>query len=187
MKQLLELARWQPKDVQLVAVAVGPGSFTGLRVGVTTAKTFAYAVSSEVLGVNTLAAVAENSPAEIERVSCVLDAQRQQLYAAEYVRDASGMFIPAIETHIVDCNIWLGQIGERADPVAVNGPAIRQLAGRIPSGVRVVAEEFWNPTAAAVGRLAVRNHAAGLRDDLWKLVPNYYRRSAAEEKREKGA
>ena len=45
-----------------MAVAVGPGSFTGLRIGVTTAKTLAYAVGAEVIGVNTLAVIAEQAP-----------------------------------------------------------------------------------------------------------------------------
>ncbi|NLF09025.1 MAG: tRNA (adenosine(37)-N6)-threonylcarbamoyltransferase complex dimerization subunit type 1 TsaB [Pirellulaceae bacterium] len=60
IKNLIEQVKWQPADVQLVAVTVGPGSFTGLRVGVTTAKIFAYAVSAEVLGVDTLESVAMN-------------------------------------------------------------------------------------------------------------------------------
>jgi len=46
VRELLTDAGWQPKDVELVAVTVGPGSFTGLRVGVTTAKAFAYAAGS---------------------------------------------------------------------------------------------------------------------------------------------
>lgn len=187
MKGLIEQALWQPRDVQLVAVAVGPGSFTGLRVGVTTAKTFAYAVSAEVLGVNTLAAVAENSPADVQRLSCVIDAQRGQFYTAEFVRDAAGLLVPACETHIIDRDAWLAQTGECTEPIAVSGPAIRQLAAGIPPSVHILAEQHWTPTAAAVGRLAARSYAAGLRDDLWKLVPNYYRRSAAEEKRGDGA
>src|SRR6185369_14233589 len=58
LKQLLAAVGWSPKDVEMVAVAIGPGSFTGLRIGVTTAKAFAYAVGAEVIGVNTLCALA---------------------------------------------------------------------------------------------------------------------------------
>ena len=55
--ELLKRGGWRPTDVELVAVAIGPGSFTGLRIGVTTAKAFAYAVGCKVVGVNSLAAV----------------------------------------------------------------------------------------------------------------------------------
>jgi tRNA threonylcarbamoyladenosine biosynthesis protein TsaB len=184
MRQLLEQAGWQPNEVRLVAVAIGPGSFTGLRVGVTTAKAFAYAVSAEVLGVNTLAAVAELAPTDLQRVSCVLDAQRSQLYAADFVRDSGGLFTALGETQIVDREQWLDELGQRTEPFAVSGPVMKQLAARIPASIRVLAEEYWSPTASAVVRLAARNYAAGARDDLWKLVPQYYRRSAAEEKRD---
>src|SRR5690242_11366028 len=81
MKELLARAEWRPTDVQLTAVTVGPGSFTGLRIGVTTAKTFAYAVGSAVVGVNTLEAVARRAAAETrQRLSAVLDAGRGQLF-----------------------------------------------------------------------------------------------------------
>ena len=72
---------WKPRDVDAVAVAVGPGSFTGLRVGVATAKMFAWAVGAKIIGVDALEAIAS----EIERlpndeaaatVSIGIDAQR---------------------------------------------------------------------------------------------------------------
>src|SRR5205085_12703284 len=56
--QILENAGRTPRDLQLIAVTTGPGSFTVLCVGVTTAKTFAYAVGCPVTGVNTLIAIA---------------------------------------------------------------------------------------------------------------------------------
>ncbi|HEX5471854.1 MAG TPA: tRNA (adenosine(37)-N6)-threonylcarbamoyltransferase complex dimerization subunit type 1 TsaB, partial [Lacipirellulaceae bacterium] len=54
MQQLLAAAQWTPESLDLVAVTVGPGSFTGLRIGVTTAKAFAYAVGADIIRVNTL-------------------------------------------------------------------------------------------------------------------------------------
>ena len=58
LRTLLRQLDWRPAQVQLVAVSIGPGSFTGLRVGVTAAKTFAYATGAEVVAVDTLEAVA---------------------------------------------------------------------------------------------------------------------------------
>ena len=114
---------WRPQDVQLVAVTQGPGSFTGLRVGVTAAKTMAYAVGAEVFAVNTLKVIAEQSPAGVQRVCAVLDAQRQQLFAADFQRQADRL-VEASGTRIEDIADWLA--GLSAD-TAVSGPGLARL------------------------------------------------------------
>ncbi len=180
---LLAGAGWPPASVELVAVAVGPGSFTGLRIGVTTAKTFAYAVEAEVVAVDTLAVLAWQVPLAGGRLWTVIDAQRQELFAAQFASDATGGWRMVGQTSIVPQDEWLEQL-EAGD--VVTGPALRRLAGRLPAEVATAPEELWQPTAAAVGESGWRAYGAGQRDDLWKLVPIYYRPSAAEEKAAKG-
>ena len=84
------------------------------------------------------------------------------------------------ETFIIPQNQWLSglELGDR-----VNGPALKRLASQLPEGTVAVPEKFWQPTASAVGEIAWKDFQAGRRDDVWKLSPNYYRPSAAEEKR----
>ncbi len=179
IQELLAEAGWAPRDLQFVAVAVGPGSFTGLRVGVTAAKTLAYAVGCEVIAVGTLDAIAAQVPPPIDRVWAVLDAQRQQVFAAEFQRDSAGELVPQSGPAIIDNDAWLASL-EPGD--WVTGPALGKLATRLPAGVNVVELNQWEPRAATVGQLGWRRYSAGQRDDLWRLVPRYYRRSAAEEK-----
>jgi tRNA threonylcarbamoyladenosine biosynthesis protein TsaB len=179
IQALLREVGWKPDEVQLVALPVGPGSFTGLRVGVTTAKMFAYAVGAEVLGVNTLEVVAQRAPADAAVLEVALDAQRRQVFVGRVARDAEGRLTWQTETHLEDEADWLARL---APPAAVSGPALRKLRDQVPAGVAVVDESLWTPTAAAAGRLAWRHHQAGRRDDLWTLAPHYYRPSAAEEK-----
>ncbi len=179
IREVLAAAGWTPRDVRLVAVAVGPGSFTGLRVGVTTAKTFAYAVEAEVIGVNTLEAIAAQAPADVSRLAVVLDAQREQVFAAEFARSQAGDFNWARDTAIVDNDEWLAKLDSA---VAVSGPGLEKFTARLPASVPVVGREHWQPRATAVGQLAWQFYQAGRRDDLWRLVPQYFRRSAAEEK-----
>ena len=81
--QLLEQLQWQPRDLELIAVATGPGSFTGLRIGVTTAKVLAYAVGADVIGVDALEVVATQTPDDIEHVHVVVGAERQMTSGAE--------------------------------------------------------------------------------------------------------
>jgi len=184
VRELLSRADWPPASVELVAVAIGPGSFTGLRIGVTTAKVFAYAVGAELIGVNTLDVVARQVPTEIARrsLSAVLDAGRGQVFARRFERQDDDSCAPTGETAIEPIEEWLRQL-EPED--AVTGPALESLADRIPSGVSVVDALHWRPMAATVVRLAALRHAAGQREDVWKLAPLYLRRSAAEEKRDR--
>jgi tRNA threonylcarbamoyladenosine biosynthesis protein TsaB len=180
IRELLRGVGWRPADVQLVAVAAGPGSFTGLRIGVTTAKAFAYAVGAQVLGVNTLEAVAFAVPPEAFPLRVVMDAQRRELFAATFARDEQGRVTFAAPTHIVAADDWLAGLrpGE-----SVAGPGLERLAAALPPGVIALPRELWHPRAAAVGQLALEHHAAGRRDDVFQLTPNYFRKSAAEEKR----
>ena len=92
IRDLLARVAWQPADVDLVAVTVGPGSFTGLRIGVATAKAFAYAVGAEVLGIDTHEVLALPCPPEVSCLHTVVDAQRGQVAARRFRRgDSSGL------------------------------------------------------------------------------------------------
>jgi tRNA threonylcarbamoyladenosine biosynthesis protein TsaB len=181
LAELLRQAGWKPREVQLVAVSVGPGSFTALRVGVTTAKTFAYAVSAEVLALDTLEVVAArvDTPAG-ETISTALDAQRGDVYAASFRRRASHDLERVQPTTVLAADKWI----EGLSPgTVVSGPALEKLAARLPATVRVAPQDAWLPSAESVARLAVVKYAAGQRDDVWRLVPHYLRPSAAEESR----
>jgi tRNA threonylcarbamoyladenosine biosynthesis protein TsaB len=181
MLAVLKQAGWRPGDVQLAAVSIGPGSFTGLRVGVTAAKVFAYAVGAEVLGVSTLEAIAAGIPDEIAEVAAAVDAQRDQVAARRFARRPDGWFEPVEAERLMDSGTW---IEELPPGIGVAGPVLVKLADLLPSSVQPLDRRYWAPRASAVARLAARDYAMGRRDDLWKLVPHYSRRSAAEEKRD---
>jgi len=182
LRALLVQAGWRPADVDLVAVAIGPGSFTGLRIGVTTAKVFAYVAGADILGVATLETIAAGAPGHVTSLWAAVDAQRGEVVAGSFQRDPDGWFRPSSPARLVEIDAWLA--GLSAGTV-ITGPVLRKLSGRVPSQVTPLAPEFWSAKAAAVARLAARDYAAGRRDDPWTLVPRYCRRSAAEEKWER--
>jgi len=179
VKTLLDHVGWKPVDIELVALTIGPGSFTGLRIGVTMAKTFAYAVGAEVLGVNTLDAIAEAAPTNVSALTAVIDAQRSDIVARSFIRNAEGFLVPTGDQRLLPIDQWLQELP--ADMV-VTGPILAKLAPRLPANVTMLDPKFWPPRAAMVAQLAHRHHSAGRRDDLWSLLPQYSRQSAAEEK-----
>ncbi len=178
VRDVLAEVGWKTTDVRLIAVAIGPGSFTGLRVGVTTAKTFAYALKAEVIGVATLDVIAAQSGILEQSLSVALDAQRGQVFACKFECAANGCRAQGRPV-ILDIDEWIAGL---KPGTAVSGPALEKLAAQIPAEVTIVPSDRWSPKAATVGRLGWHRYESGQRDDLWRLVPNYFRPSAAEEK-----
>jgi len=179
IQELLREVGWRPGQIEVVAVTVGPGSFTGLRVGVTMAKVLAYSVKADVLGVDTLEAIAAGCPAEIDHLVVAMDAQRGQVVAGTFRRGQDGWFSACEPWQLADLEAWLAAL---PPGTAVAGPVLQRVPHTLPEGLRVLDSQCWFPKASWVGRLAARRYAAGERGDVWSLVPRYYRRSAAEER-----
>lgn len=175
----LKQVGWRPADVELVCVTTGPGSFTGLRIGVVTAKTFAYAIGAKLVGVHTLAAMAAGIESSATRLWTVLDAQRQELFAARFDPNNSVIEQPNLETKIVAIESWLSDL-QPGDAVA--GPPLAKLRDRLPAGVDIIDQSKWRPQAAAVGQLGLQLFERDGGIDPLALAPHYYRKSAAEEK-----
>jgi tRNA threonylcarbamoyladenosine biosynthesis protein TsaB len=174
--RLLAEVGWSPGELELVAVTDGPGSFTGLRIGVTTAKALAYAAGAQVMGVNTLEVIARQAGPLTGPLWTVVDAQRGELFAARFLPSAGDG--EPVEVQVIDGQQWLAGLKESD---AVSGPGLARLAGAVGPGVIVVERRLWPPTAATVGQLGYEQFQAGRRDDVFQLAPRYYRRAAAEE------
>ena len=179
IKELLKRVGWQPKDVQLITTTIGPGSFTGLRIGVTTAKVFAYAVGAEVLGLDTLEVIAHRTPEDYSEVYVAVDAQRGDVVAGRYRCTRQGTFEPTVPPGLVSFERWVLSLPVGA---ILTGPALARYPVPEGASVKVLPPNLWSPTAGALGELAWIYWCAGRRDDLWGLLPKYARLSYAEEK-----
>jgi tRNA threonylcarbamoyladenosine biosynthesis protein TsaB len=182
--ELLVSQKIDPSRIGLVATTIGPGSFTGLRVGVTTAKTFAYAVGAQVLGISTLEAIAQRAPAELlgsqpRDIHAILDAQRQELFVGRFRSTGRGDLSRVEPDRILASDAWLASL---SPGTMVTGSGVNRLEDRLPAGVDAVPALLRDASAAVVGRLAWRDFNSGRRDDLWRLTPVYLRPSYAEEK-----
>ena len=166
------------RDCDGVAVSIGPGSFTGLRIGVVFAKTFAYATGCAVVAVETLHAVAELSPSDVTAVSVVSCAQRGDLYTGCYVRSAAGPFVREGAIQIVHASTWCAN---RPGDEIVSGPGVKRYESQLAGRCRVLEPVYRHPTAAVIAELGSRRLTEQTADDPWSLEPLYIRRSAAEE------
>lgn len=179
VQSLLQEHACRPADLGLIGATTGPGSFTGLRLGVVAAKTLAYATGAPLVGVHTLVAIAAGVCPIETRLWTVLDAQRGELFVACFEPHADLAAAPEPATEILNVEDWLNRLSPGA---VVAGPPLAKLRDRLPPRVTAADEARWSPAAAAVARLAIDLHRRGAAVDPLALVPNYYRKSAAEEK-----
>jgi tRNA threonylcarbamoyladenosine biosynthesis protein TsaB len=173
VRDLLAGQGWRPRDVNAVIVSTGPGSYTGLRVGVMSAKAFAYATGCALLAVETFAAIAAQAPPEAERLDVLADAQQGKVYVQGFARAA-----PATPLRIEPFADWLA----RREPSSwATGPGLRGHEQRLPPDARVIEPRLWDPQAESLLRLGLARYRAGARDDVWSVEPLYLRPSSAEE------
>jgi tRNA threonylcarbamoyladenosine biosynthesis protein TsaB len=177
--RLLQSAGLRARDLEAVAVSLGPGSFTGLRVGVVAAKTLAYATGCRVAGVETFLAIAENSPPGVSDLWVIGNAQRGELYAGRHIRGENGRFTRDGELSIVGIDEFCAR---RAAGDAVSGPGVDLLPEACRGALNLLPPEERDPRATVVARLGERAISDGQAADPWTLAPLYLRKSAAEEK-----
>lgn len=179
--QVLHDADVNVADIEAFAVSVGPGSFTGLRVGVATIKGLAFDDTRPVAAVPTLAAIAFAAETDAANVVAVLDAQRGELYAAGFAReDGSEVFVSGepeqgvyrpeeLASRLAAGSVLAGQ-GAILCAEALGRTAPRVVGARLSLDV-------------AVGRLGQLRITAGDVVSASDLVPRYVRRAEAEVQR----
>lgn len=177
--RLFREQKLSPRDCGLVAVSIGPGSFTGLRVGVVFGKTLAFTTGCQLVGVDTLLCCARRAPADVQTIWVIADAQRGDLYVGCYHRDAGGVQA-AGPIQIVSAAEWCD---ERAGEDVVTGPAVGRYRDQL-TRCRLLPSSLRNPTAREVAAVGRERCLEGATDDPFQLVPAYLRKSSAEEKAE---
>ena len=159
----------KPKDLDRIVVAQGPGSYTGLRIAVATAKTLAHTLKIELVGVSSLLALV---PGQVEGlVIPIMDARRNNVYAGFY---QSGQAVRP-EAHLPLAEV-LEMAGTADQPVTFVGETAT-FAEQIKDALPQAAIQSTLPDAATIGRLGLDLQAQSIHD----FVPNYLKRVEAEE------
>ena len=184
-EDLLKACNLTAKDVEAVAVAAGPGSFTGVRIGVAAAKGFAWGAELPCYGVSTLEAMARNLGVYQGYVVPAMDARRSQVYTAIF--HAQKGALTRVEA---DMAISLAELGERiknfSEPVFLVGDGAtlcyNTLLEEVP-GLVLPPEHRMHQRAAGVALAAQVMIDAGDPGNGGSLTPNYLRLSQAERER----
>lgn len=186
--EMLKSLEFTPNDMDLFAASIGPGSFTGLRIGVTTIKAMAYSVQKPVISVPTLDALAYNIP-ETDWIICpMMDARNNQVYTALYKwqegyqkRLTEYMGLPVAELIQI--------IKEKNEKVVFVGDAVgihmEMLEKQLNGKCRIAPPGLQLQRASSVAQIAAVKAAQGNLENCFDMVPFYLRKSQAERELEK--
>jgi tRNA threonylcarbamoyladenosine biosynthesis protein TsaB len=172
---------WTPRDIEEIYVSAGPGSFTGLRVGITVAKTLALSLGAKIVAVPTTDVLVRNTPEGWQNAIIVLDAKRGQIFTARY-RQQGGQITQEEPAHLDTLTAILARTPR---PVHLLGEGIPYHRPSIPTkGAEVVItpDDTWRPRASIVAHLGHPLARANHFTDPDRLTPTYLRRPEAEEK-----
>ena len=169
--ELLKASDWRLREMDGVIVSRGPGSYTGLRVGLMSAKTLAYATGCALLAINTFDAIAISARAESVNIDVIADAQQGNVYAQRFGAHTEALAIVPFE-------MWLESALARN--AAVTGPGVETFANRLPSGLKLLDRSGWYALSASLLKLGRARFCNGERDDPFAIEPMYLRASSAE-------
>lgn len=175
----------RPDQLDGVIVSGGPGSFTGLRIGMSTAKGLAHALGTPIVAINTLDFWAENYPFFTGVVVPILDARKGEVYTATYTW-GEGQMARLTPHRAISMAVLLEELRLAAGPVAFVGDAVAVYEDDIRQSLLekavISAPADRLPRPSRLGALGIARLQRGETDSVYGLVPQYLRQSEAEVK-----
>lgn len=175
--------------LEWIVTTVGPGSFTGLRVGLATVKALAFALKIPVVEVDTLEAIAVGAATESECeeplvVVPVINAFRKQVFSATWLfSDRQRRCI--VPSHVRDASEWIENPASQdsEQPIWVAGPGLSNYEPS-PGKWQIASRAVWEPSVEAVAAIGAEKAKLEEFVEPANLTPNYLRKSAAEEQKQ---
>ena len=177
---LLDQLNLEPAAIDVMAVSIGPGSFTGLRVGIVFAKTFAWVNDARLAAVDTLQALAQRVVPTDREVMVISNAQRGDVFVNSY--RGTDVMEPVGTVRLEPLDSVLAYLASHPQ-VLLTGPGVAHFADQIPDTVLTANDDLLTPQASALlprARVVIEKQQWS---DPNTLEPVYLRRSYAEESR----
>ena len=179
-QSMLNAAGTRLRDISGVVVSRGPGSYTGLRVGMISAQTLAYATGCPLVQVDTFASIAVQTPEPFDRVEIISDAQQEFVYTQSFERDRkTNQWIAMNELRIAAIATWAEGV---PDGVPISGTGIATYSSLIPERIVRLPEIFRQPTADGLLAVVRSGSIHAMITPVNEATPLYLRGSSAEEK-----
>lgn len=182
VKEVLDSLGLNIEDIDLYGVTKGPGSFTGLRIGVATVKAFAHLFDKPIVGISTLEALAFNLPYN-EIVVPMIDARRNRVYTGVYTWN-NDKLETIMEQRVIEIDDLLYYLNKSYKGVIVNGDGSflyrDKISEILKDKVRFSTISHNSCQATSVAELALIKYKLGYEDNYFTLVPEYLRESQAQ-------
>lgn len=182
MDRLCHDRGWSPRDIEHLYVSAGPGSFTGLRIAITLAKTMSLATGVKIVAVPSVEVLVRNAPPEAKHVIIVLDAKRDQIFTARFERTDAGEWVEREPAHL---DSMTGMLQRAPRPVHLLGEGVPYHEKFIPTDdptILITPKETWRARAASVAEIGMKMAKQGHFANPDTLTPIYIRLPEAEEK-----
>lgn len=188
IRDILSGCELGPEDIDVYAAAIGPGSFTGLRIGLATIKALAHAVDKPVVGIPTMDALAFNIPYGEGIIVPIMDARRDRVYTGIYKWEDGDFYVLHKQT-VLEVDELIKILKDRNERIIFNGDGTLSFRDRLIEalGERVLfAPKHSNMArASSVAELAMKKAEEGKVESYFKLAPEYMRKSQAERQYDK--
>jgi len=172
IKKALKKVKWSFEEIDGYVVGLGPGSFTSLRIGLSTVKGFAFATGKPVIGISSLDAIAMNVKADKKDICVITDAKRNMVYGCLY-ENSNGKPKKKIDYFLSPISELLKRIKK---PTQFSGDGIKlfkeEILKALPS-TQFASEDDWYPTARNLIILAQGKIKKQQFDNIAKLIPIY--------------
>ncbi len=181
IESLLDHAGWTMEMIDYIAVSAGPGSYTGLRIGASTAKGLCFAAGVPLVAVPTLEALAlqaRPTASEGDLIVATLDARRGNVYGAAFQICSDEVMAVVVEQTVMDAVEFVASLPETGGDVWLIGDGSPRLEPEL-DGVGVLRLDN-QPSAITVAEVAEQHWLTGKTVDVTSFEPNYLREFVAE-------